>query len=459
MSTQRYRSSCEAKMAFQRTDTRSCAVSPHPDALARLQAQFIRDQQAAGSTEFSVPSQLRAHFSQQFGQIALPTNQPRLVLPPNPPELTPDEKRIRNLIFQRTPLRGAIKYVRQFSRLRHGLLWRECSLISHRMAVVLVEFPGTPVAANAKQRITDLFFSRNTIATGSVAEYYAEASSNIISLSGQVVGPYTLTQAITHYANGTSGRGPRPNVQDMAAEALPLANRDINFSSFDMDRNGLVDAYIIVHAGTGAEYTLNGNDIWSQRASLPTMTAVDGVNVFNFLTIPEDAHIGVCAHELGHLLFEWPDLYDIDSNADRANIGIVSQGIGNWCLMAGGNWNHLPGQDAGTTPCHPSAWCKQHQGWVTTVRETINRPLSLGDVKSTRELHRLWSYADAASSEYFLIENRQQTGFDRGLPGSGLLGKVNIYIDYSASCLHLLQSGISTTSRKTTGMRTTTGSD
>ena len=36
------------------------------------------------------------------------------------------------------------------------------------------------------------------------------------------------------------------------------------------------------------------------------------------------------AHELGHLLFGFPDLYDTD---------YTSEGIGDWCLMAAGSWN------------------------------------------------------------------------------------------------------------------------
>ena len=56
----------------------------------------------------------------------------------------------------------------------------------------------------------------------------------------------------------------------------------------------------------------------------------DGTKVYAYLTMPEDCRIGVCAHELGHLLFGLPDLYDTD---------YTSEGIGNWCLMAGGSWN------------------------------------------------------------------------------------------------------------------------
>ena len=86
--------------------------------------------------------------------------------------------------------------------------------------------------------------------------------------------------------------------------------------------------------------------------------AID-VKVFGFLTIPEDAKIGVSAHEIGHLckiqspstvclsadpsaiVFGWPDLYDTDG---------TSKGIGNWCLMSFGTWG-----GGGNRPVHPSA--------------------------------------------------------------------------------------------------------
>jgi immune inhibitor A len=81
-----------------------------------------------------------------------------------------------------------------------------------------------------------------------------------------------------------------------------------------------------------------------------------GVNIYGFLTIPEDAKIGVSAHEIGHLgkdlfhqkgwvsnrtVFGWPDLYDTDN---------TSWGVGDWCLMSYGNWGQ-----GGDRPVHPGA--------------------------------------------------------------------------------------------------------
>jgi M6 family metalloprotease-like protein len=86
----------------------------------------------------------------------------------------------------------------------------------------------------------------------------------------------------------------------------------------------------VVHSGSGGEETGNSGDIWSHKWTLPSVYATDATQIFAYLTIPEDAKIGVCAHELGHLLFGFPDLYDVDDS---------SEGIGSWCLMAAGSWN------------------------------------------------------------------------------------------------------------------------
>jgi immune inhibitor A len=154
------------------------------------------------------------------------------------------------------------------------------------------------------------------------------------------------------------------------------------------------------------------NDIWSVKWVLPTSTKVNNVNVYAFLTIPEDAQIGVCSHEVGHLLFGWPDLYDIDGS---------SQGIGKWCLMASGSWGGSP---PGSKPVHPSAWCKLNQGWVSQQTVVSNGSLTLEDVKTSKMVYRLWTNGDKTSKEYFLVENREQVGFDQSMPGQGLLGNV-----------------------------------
>jgi immune inhibitor A len=193
----------------------------------------------------------------------------------------------------------------------------------------------------------------------------------------------------------------------MARDAAEAANPDVDFTLYDNNNDHYVDAYVVLHAGAGAEGTGNVNDIWSHKWVLAGGDYdADGVKIYAYLTVPEEAKIGVCCHELGHLLFGFPDLYDTDYS---------SEGVGNWCLMSGGSW--LGG---GEIPAHLSAWCKVQQGWVTIEEPVDSVGLEINDVKTGHTVYRLWKNG-SPGKEYFLIENRQKTLYDRQLPGEGLL--------------------------------------
>jgi immune inhibitor A len=266
--------------------------------------------------------------------------------------------------------------------------------------------------SDAVQHFQELFFSKDLLPNGSVSEYYKQVSNNNIDLTGEVVGPVRLPHKLSYYANGNSGMNSSPpNAQSFAADALSAVDGLINFNPYDNDGNGYVDAFIVIHAGQGAEESASRNDLWSLKWVLPQQARVDNVNIYAFLTVPEDAYIGVCAHEIGHLVFGWPDLYDIDQS---------SEGIGDWCLMAGGSWGGTP---PGVRPCHPSAWCKSSQGWIRLEAPQRKQQLSLGAVEQDDVVYRLWSKGDTSSKEYFLLENREPIDYDTSLPGFGLLGQ------------------------------------
>lgn len=348
---------------------------PSPEARKRI----VEELEAAGEAVRSLPGAwIQATRPTTFGfddGLIIPGSEFPLGTPPSV---------IRNAAADRAPLRGAV-----------------------RVIVVMVDFSDKKTTTT-KPHIEDLFFSEGKIPTGSVREYYKEASHSLIDIQGAVVGPLELPQTMAYYANKESGMGPNlPNGRTMARDAVKAADATVDFGPYDNDGNGFVDAFIVVHAGQGAEVTLNADDIWSHKSVLEGEPYVaDSTKVYGYLTVPEDAKLGVCAHELGHLLFGWPDLYDTDHS---------SEGIGDWCLMAAGTWN-----DAGNRPAHPSAWCKMNQGWVSVANQTANAVATINEVKSSHVVHRLW-YNGGASQEYYLLENRQKTGFDDHLPAPGLL--------------------------------------
>ena len=111
------------------------------------------------------------------------------------------------------------------------------------------------------------------------------------------------------------------------------------------------------------------------------------------------------AHEFGHDL-GLPDLYDTDYS---------SQGIGAWGLMGLGSW--LMGGDV---PAHPCAWSKVFLGWVKPkeiVAGNFNLNLNCVENSNIDTIIKI----PLTQNEYFLLENRDKTGFDQYLPGQGLL--------------------------------------
>jgi immune inhibitor A len=363
-------------------DGHRCMVAPHPEAQQRLMNE-IRAMASERSALARLPSMLRIA---QPGEAARLGFNDGLVIPPSYFSPSASPHAIRSAAAQRAPI--------------HGIL---------RVAVILVDFSDQPFdAANDVAHFEQLFFSQGQIETGSVREYFHEVTHGLVDIQGEVCGPFRLGRTLVQYAHGDSGTGDvRPNARTMARDAALAADPQINFSTYDNDQDGFVDAFVVVHAGPGAEVTLNPNHIWSHKWVLEDgALTIDGTRIFAYLTVPEDARIGVCCHELGHLLFGFPDLYDADGS---------SNGVGNWCLMGGGSWG-----GNGLRPVHPSAWCKANQAWVTVDNVVSTSTLTIPDVKTSNKVHRLWRNG-SVNPEYFLIENRQRTGFDGELPGDGLL--------------------------------------
>ena len=356
-------------------DGQRCAVAPHPDLRARM-VDAIRSMKQAHGFDEALVIKLAEPKADGLND--------GMIYPPDQFPIGTAPSVIRSAAADRAPLRGALKVI-----------------------VVLVDFTDKPMT-QTNNHFKELFFSQGVLPTKSVREYFHEVTNGLVDIQGDVVGPFRMPLTLATYAHGAAGLGNAlPNARTMARDAVTASDPTVNFAPYDNNADGFVDAFIVIHAGAGGEVTGNSGDIWSHKWVLDGgAKTVDGTQIFAYLTVPEDCKIGVCAHELGHLLFGFPDLYDTDG---------TSEGLGNWCLMAGGSWG-----GGGDTPVHPSAWCKANQGWVSVDNRTANGVVSIHDVKDSHTVYRLWKDG-GPGSEYFLAENRQRTGFDVSLPAGGLL--------------------------------------
>lgn len=360
---------------YGRAEQQRCLIPPHPDLAEKIRAEAQRLNGLKRVGELATTAELVTPDHPGFND--------GLIIPGSAFPLGTPLEMVRSAAAQRAPLHGQV-----------------------RIVVVLVDFPDKAMR-ETRAHFEELFFSTGVMPDGSVKEYFTDVTNGLVELTGQVVGPYRMPRTLATYAGGQSGTGSaQPNARTMAQDAAAAADPHVNYGPYDNDANGFVDAFIVVHAGGGAEQTGSSGDIWSHKWVLPSAYSSDGTQIYAYLTVPEDARIGVCAHELGHLVFGFPDLYDTDN---------TSEGIGNWCLMAGGSWG-----GGGDRPVHPSAWCKAQQEWVTVQNVTTNGPLTIADVKDDPTVYRLWKDG-GAGQEYFLVENRQADRRDVELPGGGLL--------------------------------------
>lgn len=287
------------------------------------------------------------------------------------------------------------------------------TLGTRRALVLLIDF-SDKAAGQHQGHYQDMLFSVGSYPTGSMRDYYREASYNLLDVTGEVSGSggptegwYRAPETKTFYTNNDYGFGDYPrNAQKLVEDAVDLAAPYVDFAQYDNDGDGVVDALVIIVAGSGGEVTGSTGDVWSHKWEIAPRT-IDGVQIQTYFMAPEDGRVGVMAHELGHLLLKWPDLYDTDYS---------SRGTGSWDLMAGGSWN-----DGGNTPAHPTAWCKFKAGWINpTIIADSWQSVTLQPYATHPDVIRL-PIGDSSSKEYFLISNRQQTKFDRYLPGQGCI--------------------------------------
>ncbi len=373
-------------------DGNRCMIAPSPDLRKQLKDDLKKLKKQLGSN-------VLGNMLKPLGKTKVGYND-ALLRPGSSFPLGMSASKVKSVAANRSPLQGIL-----------------------RVIVVLVDF-SDKAFTHTKKQFQDLFFSEGVLATGSVKEYYKEVTNGKVNIAGEVVGPYRMPKTLAAYAHGESGVGDSlPNARTLAHDAAKAANNAVNFAQYDNDHDGYVDAFVVIHAGRGGEETGKGGDIWSHKWVLPNVYNADGTHLYAYLTVPEDCKLGVCAHELGHLLFGFPDLYDVD---------YTSEGIGDWCLMAGGSWNN-----GGLTPAHPCGWCKAQQNWVNTITLSSNKKnVSIQDVKDSKTIYRLWKEG-SSGNEYFLAENRTKKKYDKFLPGEGLLiYHIDDAIDSNSNELH-----------------------
>ncbi len=221
---------------------------------------------------------------------------------------------------------------------------------------------------------------------------------------------------------------------NLVGDALAQANDYINFKQYDRNNDGHLQStelgLVVMVAGYENAYggaSAPKPNVWAHKGEV--VASLDAVSFTSYAMFGERhqnhlATIGIISHELGHLLFSLPDLYDRQWD---------SNGIGRWGLMGLGSWNSHGGY-AGSSPAHMMAWSKVKAGFLLPKDVTGDEvSFSLSSTTQGSDVMRIW-LDPFRHGEHFLLEFRSKTSLDQGLPGHGLLiSHVDDWVGYGHS--------------------------
>ena len=250
-------------------------------------------------------------------------------------------------------------------------------------------------------------------ATGSVKDYYLENSYNQFNLTVDVAGPYTASYNMSYYGGSSGTDNPRP----LIAEAINLADNDVNYANYDNDGDGWVDGVYVIYAGYGREAGGPVGSIWAHAWQLASPVLKDGVYLQRYSCSAElrgnsgsvITAIGVICHEFGHVLGA-PDYYDTNYET-----GGQYQGTGQWDMMANGSWNNN-----GVTPAHHNGFTKvYYYNWASAT--VLNSGTTITLFNASENSNSFYRINTTTTNEFFFIENREKHLFDAYIPGSGMI--------------------------------------
>ncbi|MGI6222715.1 MAG: M6 family metalloprotease domain-containing protein [Prevotella sp.] len=262
-------------------------------------------------------------------------------------------------------------------------------------------------------------------ATGSVWDFYHQASVGQYDPDFVLVGPVTVAHNVSYYGGNSSGEDSYERIGELVAEAATLAADSIDYSEFDTDSDGKVDNVYFIYAGYGEADSYYSNTIWPHSYEYSYLLSYYPSQlqelVFNGKTVDRytmsqelngqtnvPVGIGTFAHEFGHVL-GFADHYNTSNSYAEGQLN-------EWDLMASGSYNN----DQNTPPTL-SAFERAQLGWLepTQLSASTDTLINLPCLSDSN-----FAYAVSIpgnDNEGFLIENRQQKNWDTYLPGHGLL--------------------------------------
>ena len=298
--------------------------------------------------------------------------------------------------------------------------------------VILAEFTNSKFKSGHdlalyKRIANDANYSDNNF-RGSIKDYFKAQSHGQFELDFDVAGICQLQHPYAYYGKNNSQEEDVKAGQMVAEACLWAHEQGFDFSKYDWNGDGEVDQVFVLYAGHGEASYKDANTIWPHMHYLSASDygkslSLDGVTVDTYACSSElngDGNldgIGTFCHEFSHCM-GFPDLYD------TSYAGWF--GMGDFDLMCSGSYN-----GDSKCPAGYSAYEKAECGWLTLKDMTnIEQETSIVGVQPMSADGDAYIIKNKGhEDEYYILENRQKTGWDSYLPASGLM---ITHVDYDA---------------------------
>lgn len=267
---------------------------------------------------------------------------------------------------------------------------------------VLIDFPDAP-ATIAREEV-ERFCNQPGYAgfgnRGSVHDYFLDNSLGRCRYTNLVTPYYRAARNKGYYTDETIEQPIR--ARELINEALAhFKAQGFDFSPLTADAENYVYAMNVYYAGGVMNNWSKG--LWPHAFHMGTpVPLATGRRAMDYQVsaMGSALTLGTFCHENGHMLCDYPDLYDY---------GGESGGVGAYCLMCAG---------ANIDPRNPpqiGAYLKRLSGWAGRVEA-----LEHGRSYALRAGANEFAMLSRDGREYFLVEPRQRSGRDAALPGEGL---------------------------------------
>ena len=235
---------------------------------------------------------------------------------------------------------------------------------------------------------------------GSVRDYFFDVSDGKLTYTNIVAPWYTAKKPRKYYTDETVEQPIR--ARQLILEALAYhKSKGFSFTGLTSDDQSYIYAINVFYAGKRVNNWAKG--LWPHAFHLqaPVQLAPGKLaHDYQITDLPAELSLGTFCHENGHMICDFPDLYDY---------GYESNGIGGYCLMCGG------GNADPKNPTHIGAYLKHAAGWSSQVTNLLpGANVTLAAAKNQFGLLR------RDKTQYFIVENRAKSGRDASLPDAGL---------------------------------------